>query len=252
MDELKRTLDLGRPRLGDVEDDLEALARTRERLNAYSRAVNTLVGDSGATPYRALGELSMLQQQYQQNPLPSLDVPPMAEWSRGDFQAKEELVAELQTRVSSLGVPQDHPFWGSRLTVLLPTQQEHLVRDVSAAQATLSRLTNAVGELAGTLALVAPTGPTEAQAMALGALRLLEAPDLQGVDVVSPKWLFNREELIGLVDAGVKLEALHREYDGVLLSDAWERDTKEVRRVIDEHQGNWWRPLSKEYRWAKR
>ena len=53
----------GRPRLGDVEGDLESLARTRERLSAYSRVINTPVGDTGTTPYRALGELSLLQQQ---------------------------------------------------------------------------------------------------------------------------------------------------------------------------------------------
>ena len=88
------------------------------------------MGNSGAIPYRALGELSLHQQQYQQDPLPSLDMPAMAEWNRGDFQAKEELVAELQARVSSLGLPREHPFWGSRLSALLPAHQERLVRDV--------------------------------------------------------------------------------------------------------------------------
>ena len=251
MDELKRTLELGRPHLGDMVDDLESLARTRERLNAYSRAINTPVGDTGATPYRAMGELSLLHKQYEEDPLPRLDVPAMAEWSRGDFQVKEELVAELQTRVSSVGIPREHRFWGSRLTVLLPTHQEQLVLEVSAAHESLSRLTKGVGELAGTLGLVAPTGPTEAQALALGALRALEAPDLHGVDVASPKWLHNREDLVSLVDAGAKLDDLHKEFDGVLLSDAWEQDAEEARRIIDEHRGKWWRPLSREYRWAK-
>ena len=238
------------PRL-DSEDDLESLARTRERLNAYSRAINTTVGDTGITPYRALGELSLLQQQYEQDPLPRVDVPAMAEWTRGEFQANVELVAELQTRVSSLGIPREHPFWGSRLTVLLPAHQEQLVLDVSAAQATLSRMTNAVGELAGTLGLEEPTGPTEAHAQALGAHRLLEAPDLQGVDVASPNWLYHRENLVGMVDAGAKLNALHREFDGVLQSGDWEQDAQEVRGVIDEHRGKWWRPLSREYRRAR-
>ena len=55
LDELARTLDLGRPLLADIEADFDELARLRDRLNAYCDAVNTPVGESGVSPYRAQG-----------------------------------------------------------------------------------------------------------------------------------------------------------------------------------------------------
>jgi hypothetical protein len=58
LQELDRTMGLGRPRLDEVEDDLKLLTDIRDRLNDYCEAMNIPVGESGVTPYRAIGELT--------------------------------------------------------------------------------------------------------------------------------------------------------------------------------------------------
>src|SRR4029077_5919543 len=61
LEELRRTLLLGRPRLGAVDDDLLMLAAARQGLKAQCQAVNTPVAASGVTPYQAYGALMKLQ-----------------------------------------------------------------------------------------------------------------------------------------------------------------------------------------------
>src|SRR5690606_31502849 len=46
LDELRRTLDLGRPKTRDYTADLQALVSNRDRLNEYSKAVNTPIDRS--------------------------------------------------------------------------------------------------------------------------------------------------------------------------------------------------------------
>ena len=87
LDELARTLDLGRPLLGDIEADFDELARLRDRLNTYCDAVNTPVGDSGVSPYRAQGELIQLRKSGEGTPLPKLDLPAIQSWSGGRLPA---------------------------------------------------------------------------------------------------------------------------------------------------------------------
>ncbi|MFZ0545583.1 MAG: DUF4011 domain-containing protein, partial [Candidatus Promineifilaceae bacterium] len=71
--ELKRTLDLGRPKTRDYAADFQALIQYRDQLNQYSADVNTPIGGSGLTPYRVYGQLMGLQRQLRGVATPPLD-----------------------------------------------------------------------------------------------------------------------------------------------------------------------------------
>ena len=61
LDELKRTLGLGKPRLSDPTEDRALLAANRARLNDYCRAVNTPIGRSGVSLHDVVGRLAQLK-----------------------------------------------------------------------------------------------------------------------------------------------------------------------------------------------
>ena len=60
LDELNRTLGLGRPTLSDPAEDRALLTANRQRLNDYTRAVNTPMGRSGISPHDIVGRLAQL------------------------------------------------------------------------------------------------------------------------------------------------------------------------------------------------
>ena len=251
LEELRHTLELDRPRLGQIDTDLDNLARLRDRLNSYCEAVNGSVGDSGVSPYRAYGELAMLKQRTGSLELPKLDIPNIASWSETEFSRREEFVQELQTRLSAMGVPRDHPFWGSRLRVLLPAEQQHLRKAVTRAQESLTTLEEATVNLAKSMGLSLLEGLSESVGLCLAARKAMEAPDLTGVQLRSEDWRTRHEELITLLETGSRLAEIHGIYGQILIPGAWDQDLHPIKERLKAKGRRWLRLLSSEYRRAK-
>lgn len=100
----------------------------RDRLNEYSGAMNTPVGESGVTPYRAIGELVRMGREAAG--YPRLDGGAMRDWTGSDFSRRQELVEELQDNLFRTGVPRENPFYGSASTVLAPTEEARIGREL--------------------------------------------------------------------------------------------------------------------------
>ncbi|HMB08036.1 MAG TPA: DUF4011 domain-containing protein, partial [Isosphaeraceae bacterium] len=247
LDELRRTLGLGKPRLAPIADDLRLLGEARDRLNAYCEAVNTPIGDSGITPYQAFGELLRLRaEEVGATPQP-VEVPTIGAWSSYDLRRRLGLVEELQARVAAVGVPREHPFWGSRRRVLLPTDGDRLRDFLRAARREAGAVREAVSRLARALRLPPAAGRGECERLLRAARRVERAGQLHGADVASPDWLRHRGDLRELIEAGTDLAELHRRLDEALVPDAWEHDLHETRQTLNATGRRWWRFLSGTY-----
>jgi hypothetical protein len=129
--ELARTLALGRPKIATgVEQGLPEL---REKLNKYASSASTPIGNSDVTPYRAIGVLERLSTL--QEPLPKLACPPMADWTRAEYDSAAAGVQDLAAKITELGVPARHPFDGVGLVELMPGDLEKIDQTLQAAAA---------------------------------------------------------------------------------------------------------------------
>ena len=256
LDELERTLELGRPRLGQIESDLDTLTTLRDRLNSYCEAVNTPVGDTAVSPYAAYGELSLLRQrtgavQLPKLELPSADLNSVEMWSDGEFRSRQEKVKELQARLATIGVPKDHPFWGTSYRVLLPTDLERIRISLPPAQVSLESVINAAESLAESMSLAGPPGIVEAQGLCLTVDRILEAPELAGWNIRAEEWRTQREELDSLLEAGLHFSSLRAKYQDILKPESWSLDLADLKELLNSKGRQMWRLVSKEYRQGK-
>ncbi len=145
LDELRRAWELGRPDVTGMEDDFATLARVQSSLNEYAEAVNTPVGNTGVTPFRAYGELLHLQSLGAGNDsLPRPEIAGIDSWSRADFQEKHTVVANLQHSLGRVGSLKQHPFRGCRIQVVLPPDVDSLREKINAARQSLDALLLAV------------------------------------------------------------------------------------------------------------
>ena len=178
LDELGRTLKLGKPIVTGRESDLNALADFRERLNRYCDAVNRPVLASGIAPVEALGRLLLLGDAAKD--LPDLDFAFMREWTEDDFREARIRVEEVERRVAELGRPADHPFHGTGLTALLPEDEAALKTKLDSTRKTLAGVAAAAKDMADALGVETPDEVDTLFKLRFAAACVLEAPGPDG------------------------------------------------------------------------
>lgn len=251
--ELQRTLNLGRPVVASIENELQLLVETRRQLNDYCEAINTPIGSSGVAPYEAYGRLLQLKANADGAAgALQFDLPGMSDWTAAEYTRRKLLIADLQTRLGAAGAIPAHPFRASRLRVLLPSERDRLSRLCGDAHATTARLIGVSQALASALGLDAPVDRAGCELLARAAKRAFDAPHLKGVRVDAAEWQSRRDDLRDLLAAGERMTELHAQYDTVLIPEAWTQDILEVRVHLANYGDRWWRFLAGDHRRAKR
>ena len=117
---------------------------------------------------------------------------------------------------------------------------------------TLRTLAGAARELADALGLPIANSPEERDSLCLAAHRVMEAPDLEGLDLRSNLWLDQQDNLAALMTAGLALSALRQKYERICIPEAWGQNVTDIQRTLAAKGHKWWRWASKEYRQARR
>jgi len=250
LEELRRTLELGRPREGAAVD-LDLISETRARLNDYCDAVNEPIGESGVTPFQAYGELLTLERRLGGLALPAMDGGEIRNWARADVERAAADAEELRALVERIGVPADHPFWGSRHRMVVPAHKEAIWAACEAALDAVAALEQAATALATQMGVGVPYAAGQAGADLLLARHVLGAPELGGARVDDPTWADEAGLLAELLEAGARIQALHAQYDALLRDAAWETDVRALAQTFAEVGPHWWRPFAGRYRQAR-
>ncbi|HCP24209.1 MAG TPA: DUF3320 domain-containing protein [Dehalococcoidia bacterium] len=247
LDELSRTLELGRPRTGAVGEDLTELARLRERLNGYCDAMNQPLGQSGVSPFQAAGELLARSG----DGVPHVAIESIDQWTQADYRRRRGAVEELQARVVAMGPPQEHPFRHARLLELLPAGQDALQSYLEDCRIVLATLVERVEGLAERMWLGTPTDLEGTNRLTASARRSSEAPNLVGLDIKSGLWTQRLDDVTSLLELGSSMAALKTGYAAELLPTAWELDLFTEKQVLENEGSKPWRLLLSNYREVK-
>ena len=230
LDELQRTLELGEPNIAGIEDDFIALGNARDALNRHSDAVNAPVGDTGVSLFDAYGELMALEDRLGDafhSELRRLRIHGLDSWSRREYSERRQLAENLQSALARTGPLNNHVFGESRLRAVLPSDIAN-VRDAGAVgvdvAATLKRecrrIANAleIGEDAETL--------RDARRLIASCVAILNAPDMNGVNVAAAEWTERAAPVSDVLDAGARWESLRAAHPQVV---NWNLDVAELR-----------------------
>jgi very-short-patch-repair endonuclease len=269
LDELRRTSELARPKLDEFSDRLRLLERATSQLNGFADAINDPIGSTRWTPYQLIGELVRLRPTLQDVTLPEFSFPGaaesqsqqtsaialstgMLEWGRADFIERMPLVQSTQTLLAAMGRPCDHPYAGSRLRAVLPTDKDLISRAAAQALVAVRQLDGALDSLGAFMGLPFRRERREAAVLCSAGRRALSAPHLQGIELRTSDWQSRRDELRSVIAAGKAHSALHARFAVALIPAAWQQDLLPARQVLATTGTKWWRALSGEYRAVRR
>jgi very-short-patch-repair endonuclease len=212
LDELRRTWDLGSPKGDGSQAVIRRLTEARDLLNAHVERMHRAHPVAGLTPHQVFGHLARLKQDGR-SPV-DFDLPAAPTWAREDLSSRQTLVAELAERILDIGLPDQHPWRGVGLDVVLPTAVERLMvrlgellagfESWTSRQTALARMLE--GDTPPSLAATAPL-------MRLGR-RVVSAPDLDAAALASEHWSDRAEEVVRLLSVGREFERLSAGLEG--------------------------------------
>jgi hypothetical protein len=137
LTELDTTLKAQRPRPPDRSAVVRTLGALRGRLNRHAATMHAPIGQTGWTPFRAIGEAARLKAAGVAAPDVRL---PAASWSAEQIDAAARLVREMAATVRRIGTPARHPWRGVTATALPPTEAERIAARIPAALRALGAL----------------------------------------------------------------------------------------------------------------
>ena len=239
--ELKRVLDLGKPSLQKLREEVALLAKNKEELNAYCAAVNTPVGNSGLTTHQLYGYLLQLDERTGDTLLPKIALPALETWDADRQKEAEAMALRIQARLAEIGVPSQLSFWGTGLTVLLPQEKESLRTALAEAGNSVRHLQEKTAAAADLLSL--PMALNREGVLQLASWLQLAAakPNLQGLSLQAGAWLLQQADVEEILSAGAQLHTLKDAYATIFLPESWELDILSIRQSLKEHGGKWYR-----------
>lgn len=244
INELKRTAGLELFSAPPRSVDQATLSATRDDLNRYCQAVNEPVGASGEKPIDLFGLILPAIARLSEVNNPLLDLPESVDWNEIETLRRRNLIKSLQQRLGAVGIPIEHPFWGSDIRVILPATRDRLRHACKEAAEAAKALRQDGQALATFLGAEPPSSAATISQLRHVALRLLEAPPLKGLDLQTDVWSKRHSVILKVIAAGRQLAHVRAEWTVHLRPEAWSVDAGHLHSEIQTLGGQWWRFIS--------
>lgn len=252
INELKRTAGLELFSVPPRSADQAALSITRDDLNRYCHAVNEPIGASGERTIDLFGQILPVIARLADVDNPLIDLPESINWSEVETLRLRNLIKSLQGRLDAVGIPIQHPFWGSNIRVVLPATRDRLRHDCREAAEAARALKQDRQVLVSLLGSESPSSPADYSKLRQVALRLLAAPPLKGLDLQAEVWAKQQAVILKVIAAGRRLAGVRAEWGSHLRPEAWSIDALPLRNEIQLLGSQWWRFMSARWRSAVR
>ncbi|NLR59562.1 DUF3320 domain-containing protein [Chitinophaga polysaccharea] len=250
--ELRRVLELGRPNIQKLQEEVLLLADCKKTLNDYCLSVNGAIEKSGLTVHQVIGHLLRLNEMTAGIAIPRLDLPDIVQWDAMTMNRATAMAARIQACLQETGVPASLTFKGSGLTVLLPHEQVALTEALHTAIIALTSLQQSAAVIAEKIGMTIPADANGIHALIAICELLSQQPDLQDIAVDHHAWLQQRQDIADWLAAGAAATEVQEQYQEIFIPEAWEQNVMEIRQDLLAHGEKWYKFLIGAYKRSNR
>lgn len=247
-EELKRVLELGKPTITHLQEEIALLDAYKGQLNGYCNSVNRAIEQSGLSAQKVIGFLMEINREYKDLMLPSIPIHRIESWDADTMRRASALADLIEKRLKDIGIPAQLLFHGTVLTLFLPHETDvtkGVIDKALAATKHTQRLINDAASFTGT------TAPPSLQQL-ISFISLLDflsvAPDLNDIAISDQAWVLNQEDIKELLETGRQLSDLRTQYENILHPEAWDQNVLEIRQNLIEHGQKWYKFLLGDYK----
>jgi superfamily I DNA and/or RNA helicase len=246
--ELKRILDLGRPTMTRLEEEIRFLHPMINELNQYCTSVNSEISKSGYSAQEVMGNLLKITTHNKDYKFPKIYVENISVWDSIKMKEVEQLAEKIQVRLEKIGQPENLLFYGTDIKIFLPIDEETskelleiVIKDTNEVITLINSISNYVE--------INPSTEIDDVKLLLKTIKTAaENPGITSMNITDSAWLNNQADIAELLENGIRLEELHTQYDNLVIPEAWDYDLLEIRQNLIVHGNKWYKFLIGDYK----
>lgn len=247
LEDLGRTLSIGRPNDVDIAGSNGRLDQLRSQLNEHARKMHAPAGVAQLAPFRIVGMLSKLMPRTGR---PAYRLPNAVEWTMRDAEQRAATLKELCEFLPQVGSPAANPWRGVNHPPVMRHQAEDLVAGTTAFKEALDRLAASAAAMARQLGLPQPTTLEQVKRQCSIGEKLAKAPQFDRATISSGVWSAGVDALKEAIRSGRILSEVHERRDAQVADVAWDTDWLPQRHTIAASGRGLFRWLNGPYRQA--
>jgi very-short-patch-repair endonuclease len=246
--ELMRVIDLGKPNIEKLKQNISLLEDYRNELNAYCHDINSEIGYSRLTTHKLIGLLIKLSTEANNISLPKFSTDNFLNWDAERMHRVEAFAEKIQAVLKTIGVPNHLLFWGSKLNVLMNFEQEALFEQLTATFKATEQLLELSEQIARNFKIDVPKKYDDSIALLAFLDLISQSPDLKGINIRTNEWILRKSDIEEILTSGKELTVLHEKYSEILLPEAWEQNVLGIRQSLLKHGNKWYKFLIGDYK----
>lgn len=247
LEELDRTMNVGRPAQMDVGSVVWQLDKARTSLNAHAAKLHAAVGTSVRTPFQIMGMLTKLLASH---PRPTYQLKAATTWSMHDANARAKTITELCCYLPKVGDPGLNPWRGVQHPPVMRPRAEDMVGQVAPLVAAHEMVLTTADTLGRALGITPGKTLAEIAQQSDVARNLADAPAFDKSTITSSVWSAGLDSLREAIRKGRVLIEVRRTRSEQVIESAWATDWVPERKTIAGKGESLFRWLSGPYREA--
>lgn len=247
LEEVGRTLSMGRPAQMDVAGSIEHLDELRTQLNDHAEKMHATSGAAQLSPFRIVGALSKLLPRVGR---PSYRLPESVAWTMKQAEQRAHTIRELCEVLPQVGNESTHAWRGVSHPPVMRPQAEDLVAGTRSLNLALVCAIESSDALSDGLGLPSPRTLADLEQQCSIAEKLAQAPDFDRSTISSAVWSAGVDALREALRSGRILSSVDRRLAGSVSEIAWDTDWLPQRHTIAGQGRSLFRWLNGAYRQA--
>ncbi len=246
--ELRRILELGKPNIRQLEQEVLLLDEYRVQLNNYCSEINSEISSSGLSLNKIFGLQLSLEENIKGLELPPFQIPNLNNWNLEKINRVKAFSERIMSKLKDIGIPSELKFWGSALKILLPNQQEKISNLLTNAYSTLEKLEEMLLQASSQLQYNEIKDIKDVEQLEKLLTVASNSPELKDITINSKEWNDNETLINEIIETGRKITDLKKNYDVTLTDDIWTTKLNVIREEIALNGRKWWKFLIASYK----
>ena len=252
LDELARTIDLGKPKIDDRTVQKSRYKEIQKRLDDYCEATKKPILKSKTNFVDAVGNISKYKEEVEKYNLTDLNIDSFENWSKKEFIEGAVIIKELIEYLNEHKSPSKNFFNVASIDNISPSDEKFIEGKLVDISELIKKFKIEALKLKESINFEGILSINELS-RAVNAIELLKSkPDLTEIDCLSQDWFKKAKNISDVISNGQNTKEIYDKNKNILIDEAFEYDFTFIKKTYSILGSKWYRFIYKDFREAKK